>query len=175
MWMSQWLYPFCDRLTGQSQVDIRTEKKNSHPVCNWPISNLMESLDIGRISKVVLKAWTFPFPSRIIYFCTMTKWILSINVGAPESKHNFPELRQQLQKRPLSCLLMISKVLFFCLLALIKMTHGAFAQVAKWDIPGSNLCLNHSPSRFFSLSFQINIPGGHREAVTVTGHSPKWF
>lgn len=50
------MYPFCDRFTGQSQVDISTEKKNSHPVRNWPISNLMESLDIWRISKVVLKA-----------------------------------------------------------------------------------------------------------------------
>lgn len=36
------------------------------------------------------------------------------------------------------------------------MTHGAFAQVAKWDIPASNLCLNHSPNAFF-LSFQSGI------------------
>ena len=45
---------------------------------------------------------------------------------------------------------MASGILFF-LIALIKMTHGTFAQVAKWDIPGSNFCLSHSPIIFFQV------------------------
>lgn len=44
---------------------------------------------------------------------------------------------------------MTSKTLSF--LILIKMTYGTFAQVAKWDIPGSNFCLNHSSVTLYSF------------------------
>lgn len=37
------------------------------------------------------------------------------------------------------------------------MTHGAFAQVAEGDIPGSNLCLNHSPNVFFFFHFKVEL------------------
>ena len=36
------------------------------------------------------------------------------------------------------------------------MTHGTFAQVAKWDIPGSNFCLNLCPVIVYSFRSQGN-------------------
>lgn len=42
------------------------------------------------------------------------------------------------------------------LIALIKMAGGTFAQVAKWDIPGSYLYLNHSPIIFYLFRSKWN-------------------
>lgn len=78
---------------------------------------------------------------------------------SPREQTQFPRAKAATPEKALKLPAHDQQSPFFCLLALIKMTHGAFAQVAKWDIPGSNLCLNHSPSRFFfPFPFKLTYP-----------------